>query len=94
MVYKFNIVSDEVENFKREIAIDSDDNFLSLRNAILDSCGYNKDQIDSFFICDEDWQKEKEITLADMGSDSDEDIWIMEKTPLNELIEDEGQKIL
>lgn len=94
MVYKFCIVSDEVDNFKREISIDADDNFLSLRNSILDSVGYSKDQMDSFFICDEDWSKEKEITLADMGSDSDEDIWLMEDTPLNELIEDDGQKLL
>lgn len=94
MVYKFCIVSDEVDNFKREIAIDADDNFLSLRNAILESVGYSKDQMDSFFICDEEWNKEKEITLTDMGSDSDEDIWIMEDTPLSELIEDDGQKLL
>lgn len=94
MIYKFCIVSDEVDNFKREIAIDADDTFLHLRNAILDSVGYTKDQMDSFFICDEDWNKEKEITLTDMDSDSDEDIWIMEDTPLNELIDDEGQKLL
>ena len=37
MIYKFCIVSDEVDNFKLEIAIDSDDTFLRLRNAILDS---------------------------------------------------------
>ena len=53
MIYKFRIVSDEVDNFKREIAIDADDTFLRLRNAILDSVGYTKDQMDSFFICDE-----------------------------------------
>ena len=28
-----------------------------------------------------------------MDTDSDEDIWIMEDTPLDELIEDEGQKL-
>lgn len=94
MVYKFYIVSDEVDNFKRVIAIDSDDTFLSLRNAILNSVDYSKDQMDSFFICSDDWSKEKEITLADMGSDSDEDIWIMSETHLGDLIEDEGQKIL
>ncbi len=94
MIYKFYIVSDEVDNFKREIAIDADDNFFSLRNAILDSVGYTKDQMDSFFICDDDWSKNKEITLTDMGSDSDEDIWIMDETPLSELIEEEGQKLL
>ncbi len=31
MIYKFRIVSDEVDNFKREIAIDADATFLSLR---------------------------------------------------------------
>ncbi len=94
MVYKFCIVSDEVDNFKREIAIDSDDTFLRLRNAILDSVGYTRDQMDSFFICDDDWSKEKEITFEDMDSDSSEDVWLMEDTPLSELIEDEGQKII
>ena len=80
MIYKFRIVSDEVDNFKREIAIDADDTFLRLRNAILDSVGYTKDQMDSFFICDEDWSKEKEITLVEMDSDSDQDIWLLVDT--------------
>ena len=94
MIYKFRIVSDEVDNFKLEIAIDSDATVLRLRNAILEAVGYTKDQIDSFFICSDDWTKEKEITLMDMDSDSDEDVWIMEDTPLSELIEDEGQKLI
>ena len=37
MIYKFRIVSDEVDNFKREICIDSDASFLELHDAILDS---------------------------------------------------------
>lgn len=94
MVYKFKLVSDEVSNFSREIEIDSSSSFLQLRNAILDSVGYTKDDIDSFYLCDDQWQKEEEITLEDMGSSSDQDIWIMEDTPLNELIEDEGQKLI
>ena len=94
MIYKFRIVSDEVDNFKLEIAIDSDDTFLRLRNAILEAVGYSKDQPDSFFICSDYWTKEKEITLTDMDTDSDEDLWIMEDTQLSELIEDEGQKLI
>ena len=94
MIYKFRIVSDEVDNFKRVIAIDADDTFESLRNAILESVDYTKDQMDSFFICDEDWSKRTEITLAYMGSESDEDIWIMGETRLSELIDDEGQKLI
>lgn len=94
MVYKFKLVSDEVSNFSREIEIDSNSTFLQLRNAILDSVDYAKDDIDSFFLCDDEWQRQEEITLEDMGSSSDQDIWLMEDTPLNELIEDEGQKLM
>ena len=50
MVYKFRIVSDEVDNFRREIEIDADSTFLALRNAICDSVGYDKNQMSSFFI--------------------------------------------
>jgi hypothetical protein len=94
MVYKFKLVSDEVSNFSREIEIDANSTFLQLRNAILDSVDYTKDDIDSFFLCDDEWQREEEITLEDMGSSSDQDIWLMEDTPLNELIEEEGQKLV
>lgn len=93
MVYKFKFVSDEAVNFAREIEIDSEATFLMLRNAVLDSVGYNKDDIDSFLICDDDWDGHEEVTLEDMGSASDKDIWLMEDTALSELIEDEGQKL-
>ena len=94
MIYRFKLVSDEVDNFSREIEIDSESTFLQLRNAILESVGYSKDELDSFFLCDDDWQKEEEITLEDMGSASDQDVWLMESTPISEMIEDEGQKVI
>ncbi len=93
MIYKFKIVSDEAENFKLQIAIDSTATFMQLRNIILESAGYSKDQMDSFYICDDEWHKEKEVTCMDMGSESDEDIWIMDDTQLDELLEDEGQRM-
>lgn len=93
MVFRFRIVSDEVTNFCREIEIDADASFLQLRNAILDCVDYTKDEMSSFYLCNDEWEKNEEVTLEDMGSASDEDIWIMEDTPLSELIEDEGQHI-
>jgi len=94
MIYTFHIGSEDSPKFKVEIDIDASDTFLRLRNAILDAAGYSKDQMDSFFICDEHWNMGKEITYADMGKDSDDDIWLMEDTPLEELIEDEGQRLV
>ena len=40
MVYRFKLVSDEVSNFAREIEIDSENTFLQLRNAVLDSVDF------------------------------------------------------
>lgn len=94
MVYKFKLVSDEVSNFAREIEIDSESSFLQLRNVILDSVDYTKDELDSFFICDDDWSRNEEITLEDMGSSSDQDVWLMDDTPLSEFLEEEGQKLI
>ena len=94
MVFKFRIISDEVDNFSREIEIDSEATFLDLQNAILDSVGYTKDQMTSFFLCDDDWNKETEITLIEMDSSSDVDIYLMEKARLEELLEEEKQKLV
>lgn len=94
MVYRFKLVSDEVSNFSREIEIDSENTFLQLRNTILESVGYSKDEIDSFFLCNEDWEKQEEITLEDMGDhNSDRDVWLMQDTSVGDLIEDEGQRL-
>ena len=95
MVYKFRIISDEVDDFLREIKIDSEASFFELHEAILKSTGYKDDQMTSFFTCDDDWEKEVEITLEDMGNDSsEEDVYIMKDTPLSELLEDEKQKMI
>lgn len=94
MIYNFRVVSDEVDNFRRDIQIDADATFLDLRNAIYDSVGYDKNQMCSFFICDDEWEKEREITLEDMGLDASEDSYLMEDTILSDEIEDEGQRLM
>ena len=94
MVYKFTLISDEVDDFIREIKIDSDATFYDFHKIILSCVGYKDDQMTSFFICDEDWERRVEITLEDMSSSSDEDTWVMDRTKLSELIEDEGQRLV
>ena len=94
MVYKLLILSDEVDLFFREIEINSDATFLELNNAILDSVKYTKDQLTSFFNCAEGWEMKEEITLMDMGSSSDTDSYVMDKTYLDEFLQDEGDRML
>lgn len=94
MIFNFRLVSDEVDNFKREIEIDADDTFLDLRNAICDAVQYDRSEMCSFFLCDDSWEKEKEISLEDMGTDSDEDTYLMDECILSDYLDDEGQKLM
>lgn len=94
MIFRFLLLSDEVEDFKREIQIDADATFLDLHKAIIASVGYNDGEMSSFFICSDDWEKEKEITLIEMDTSYDEDSYTMEKSVLNDFLEDERQKLM
>lgn len=94
MVYKFRLLSDEAEDFRRDIEIDSEATFLELHKAILESVNYPDDQMTSFFICNDNWIKEVEITREDMGSRSDEDNYTMSDTVIGELVEEEKQHLI
>ena len=94
MVYRFRLLSDEVEDFRRDIEIDSDATFMELHEAILKSAGYPDDQMTSFFICNEKWIKEVEITREDMGSMSEEESYTMADTVIGDLVEEEKQKLM
>ena len=94
MIYRFTIISDEVDDFVREIQIDPEATFYDFHKAILKAVDYTDDQMASFFICDEDWEKEKEVTLEEMDDNSETDSWVMKDTRIDELVEDEKQKLL
>ena len=94
MVYKFTILSDEIDNFVRVIAVDPEATFFDLHNSILDSVNFEKNQMTSFFLCSDDWEKGQEVTLVEMESSSEYDNLVMDRTKLEDLISDENQKLL
>lgn len=94
MIFKFLILSDEVDNFKREIKIDADATFLDFYNAIVECTAFSNEEMASFFLCDDKWRKKQEITLVEMDTYSDEDSYIMEECILSDYLEDEKQKLM
>lgn len=94
MIFNFLILSDEVDNFKREIKIDADDTFLDFYKSIITSTGFSDSEMASFFLCDDKWRKKQEITLVEMDTYSDEDSLIMEECVLSDYLEDEKQKLM
>ncbi len=94
MVYHFLILSGEKEDFLREILIDSKSTFQDLHNAIQDVVGFDKSQLASFFLSNEDWTKGQEITLMSMDSDPNRKEMIMDQVALEELITEKHQKLI
>lgn len=95
MIYSFRIVSDEVDDFKREIKIDAEASFIELRDAICKACDWSTDQMSSFFLCNAGWEKQKEVTLEDMGGDElTRNLYLMRDTALADLMEIKGQRLL
>ena len=94
MVYRFLLLSDEADSFKREIQINSQATFLDFHEVILKNTGYDPNQLYSFFICGNNFSKQTEVTLIEMDTSSEEDCYIMENTHLEDLITDERQKLL
>jgi hypothetical protein len=94
MIYKIVFSCDEVDGFRRSFEADSDATFLELHQAILKSVNFPDDQMTSFYMCNDRWEKEQEVTLIEMGSNFEYDNMIMESTRLSDLIEELGQRMI
>ncbi|MGI6572541.1 MAG: IS1096 element passenger TnpR family protein [Fermentimonas sp.] len=94
MIFKFLILSDEVDDFKRAIELDADATFFDFYKAILDCTGFSNKEMASFYLCDNKWRKKLEITLVEMDTYSDEDAYTMENSVLSDHLEDEKQKLM
>ncbi len=94
MIYKITFSCDDVDDFRRVFEADSEATFLDLHQAILKSAGYPDDQMTSFFMCNDHWEKEQEVTLMEMGSNFEYDNMVMESTRLSDLMEERGQRLI
>ncbi len=72
--YKFRVLIDtlEEENAFRDIVIDSSFTFDKLHEGINNAFDFNGDQVASFYLSNEDWDKGQEIGLMDMTGESDD----------------------
>ena len=95
MIYRFTFSCEEGDpNFRRGFEADADATFLELHEAILKSVGYTDDQMTSFFLCNDEWEKGQEVTLVEMGSSFEYDNMVMNETRLSDLIEEQGQRLI
>ena len=95
MIYRFTFSCEEGDPaFRRVFEADADATFLELHEAILKSVGYPDDQMTSFFLCNDEWEKGQEVTLVEMDSNFEYDNMVMNETRLSDLIEEVGQRLI
>jgi len=108
--YRFRLLFDDQDDFLRDIEIKPGQTFKDFHDIIVQSVEIEGNELASFFICDPRWNKQREITLIDMGlklpdTDIDDEddrkpvnvpipVMIMEDVKIREVIEDPHQRIL
>lgn len=101
-VYKFKIVIEDNEDIYREIDILSGQTFEDFHIAIQDAFKFDKKHAASFFVSDDYWRKDQEITLhkEDLALDSEEirkgvpDKKLMSATKIAKYIDNPRQRFL
>lgn len=94
MIYLFRIISDEDQEFCRDLVIEGSDTFLDFHHTLQENLGYDPSQLASFFITNEVWEKQQEITLIDMMQDPDLPVVIMDQVTLDEQITEVSQRMI
>ena len=92
MILTFRFISDEEESFMIDININHNQTFEQLHTIIQDSLKFDSGQLASFFSSNEQWEKLDEISLLEMGEDSD--VSIMKDTYVGDFFSDKNQRIL
>jgi len=93
MVCIFEVLSSEMPDFKRLIHISPDQTFEDLHRIIQNTSNFDQSQLASFFLTDDQWRRNIEISLLDSGGTSP-NLLSMRKTKLNEYITETGQKLV
>jgi hypothetical protein len=70
---KFRVLldSDKNEEVFRDIIISNEANFEAFFHAIMSAFGFNGDQMASFYVSNDNWDKGHELSLIDMSYDDD-----------------------
>ncbi len=95
-IYKFRILSPESKDFVRDIEIPDEKRFYDLHMGIQAACDYDFAQMCSFYLSNQAWEKEEEISMIDLDEPSDEDEkpHFMKDVRLKDLITKANQRLL
>lgn len=101
-IYKFRMLSEEHDNFLRDIEIKATQTYEDFHNVIADCVRLNGNELASFHICDQKWNKMQEITLIEMLDETAieddthhiEETFVMKDARIRDFIHEPSQRLL
>jgi hypothetical protein len=108
-VYRFRLLYEDQEDFLRDFDILSSQTFADFHNIIKQSIELPGNELASFFVCDRNWRKKREITLINMHNEAQEEadyeerrgpkparipVTEMDKVRIKDIIDDPHQRLL
>lgn len=93
MIYRFRIILDTHEDVFRDIEIQASSTLEDLHNAIVQSFGFDGQEMASFYISNDLWEEGEEISLFDV-SDEPGAIRVMEETYLENVVNENQTRLL
>jgi hypothetical protein len=94
MVFKFRLISDEEKDFIRDIEVLSDQTFYDLHYIMTEDFNYDRSQLASFFLTNQEWEKEQEFTLFDMSEGKNSKTLLMDKSVIGHFVNDHKQRLI
>ena len=94
MVFRFNVLSDKVENFALHIDADEKNTFFELHEVIQNECKYDPSELATFFLADEEWDKGLEIKMFGNNSPDTNATRSMKDTILGEYLKVREDKFI
>jgi hypothetical protein len=101
-IYKFRMLYSENEDFVRDFELKATQNFEDFHKLIAENADLDPDELSSFHICDQKWNKKTEITLIDMleGEEEEEEnstiqnTYVMRDSLIRDFINEPRQRLL
>ena len=93
MIYRFRIILDTHEDVFRDIEIEAGATLEDFHNAIIQSFGFDGQEMASFYVSNDLWEEGEEISLFDV-SDEPGGVRIMGETYLEDVVDEENTRLI
>ena|SRR5690606_6193232 len=93
MIYRFRIILDAHDDVFRDIEIEANASLEDFHNAITQAFGFDGQEMASFYTSNDLWEEGEEISLFDVGDES-ENVRIMAETYLEDVVDEERTRLL